>query len=509
MTPTAPRAPRRRRARFSALVAACAAALGLAGVLPAGAQAAARSSAAPAGTLSWHSCAKRFRCASLAVPIDYAAPQKGSLKLAVIELPATSAHPVGDLVMNPGGPGGSGLQFLEQTPFPAALRRSFNLVSFDPRGVGASDPVRCTDAAGIRQVIALNPAPTTPAQVAEVVRVTKAFVAACAAHTSRLLLENISSAATIQDMDRLRAALGEAKLNYLGFSYGTFLGELYAARYPSHIRAMVLDGVVDPSLSSTASDLQQAVGFETDLKEFFAWCPTDATCHKELPQGAKAAYDQLFGRLAGGQSLPAYLKPRFGGVQKVTLGTAEVALAGSLYSKQTWSDLAQAIQQGLAGDGTLLAVIAFEYEGLQNNGQFDNEIAAEIATSCVDRPSPTRLSEYERLSNVMAKAAPDFGAGEAWGTLACAYWPVAPQLRPHAIAAPAAPPVLLVGSTADPATPYRWATAVAHQLRHARLLTRNGPGHTGYFSSSCVRQHVDTFLATLRLPAPGTTCASN
>jgi pimeloyl-ACP methyl ester carboxylesterase len=462
-----------------------------------------------ASTLQWHSCDTRFRCASLPVPINYARPSEGTLKLALVELPATGSHPVGDLLLNPGGPGGSGIQFLEQTPFPAALRRSFTLVSFDPRGVGQSDPVRCVGAAGIRSFIALNPAPATPAAVSTVVAATKSFDRACAAHTSHLLLENLSSAATVQDMNSIRVALGEAKLNYLGFSYGTFFGELYAQRYPTHIRAMVLDGVVDPAQSQTTSDLQQAQGFETDLKQFFAWCPTNATCHRELPTGARASYDQLFGTLASGASLPAYLKAIYGGVQKVTIGTAEVALAGSLYSKQSWPDLAQAIQQGLGGDGTLLAAIAYQYEGLQVNGTFDNELAAEVATSCLDRPSPTKVSTYEKLSDVMAKAAPDFGASEAWGTLTCAYWPVRPQLTPHAVRAPASPPILLVGSTADPATPYRWAKAVAGQLAHARLLTRVGPGHTAYFYSTCIQAKVNRYLETLRLPPPHTVCPTN
>ncbi len=471
--------------------------------------AAAAAPGAGASTLSWHACAGKFRCASLAVPIDYAAPARGTLHLAVVELASTGAHPVGDLVMNPGGPGGSGVQFLEQTPFPAALRRSFNLVSFDPRGVGQSDPVRCVDAAGIRQLIAENPAPTTPAAVAQVVRVTRAFDRACAAHTSHLLLENLSSADTVADMDRLRIALGQDKLDYLGFSYGTFLGELYAARYPTHVRAMVLDGVIDPALSQARADLEQAVGFETDLRDFFSWCPTQRACTSVLPEGAKAGYDRLFGALATGATVPAYLRPLYGGTQKVTLGTAEVALAGSLYTDQTWPDLARAIAEGLAGNGTLLAAIAYQYEGLQLNGTFDNELAAEVATSCVDRPSPKALATYEQLSRQMAKAAPDFGAAEAWGTLACAYWPVAPKLRPRAIAAAKAPTILLVGSTDDPATPYRWAVAVSKELAHARLLTRRGPGHTAYFASTCVQRAVDTYLATLRLPAVGRVCPSS
>ena len=463
----------------------------------------------PQATLSWHACDGHFRCARLPVPLNYAQPNGTQIHLAVIELPSTSAHPVADLVMNPGGPGGSGVQFLEQTSFPKALRAKFNLVSFDPRGVGESDPVRCVNAAGLRKLIAMNPAPTTKAQVSQVVAATKAFVAACKANTSRALLQHVSTSATANDLDRLRAALGERKLTYLGFSYGTFLGELYASRFPTHVRAMVLDGVVDPALSTTTSDLQQAQGFETDLADFFAWCPTNATCHRELPQGARTAYDALFGRLVRGQDIVALLRPRFGGTQEVTIGVAEVALAGALYSKQTWPDLARALAQGLQGNGGLLAALAYSYEGLQPNGSFSNEVAANVAISCVDRPSPTKLSTYERLSDQMAKAAPDFGAAEAWGSLTCAYWPVAPQGKVGPLHAKGAPTILLVGSTGDPATPYRWAQAVAHQLDHSVLLTRRGPGHTGFFFSTCIQRYVERYLTNLSLPPAHTTCATN
>jgi len=459
--------------------------------------------------LLWRACDTRFRCARLSVPVDYAAPARGRLALSVVELPATGPHPVGDLVMNPGGPGASGVQFLEQTTFPTALRRSFTLVSFDPRGVGASDPVRCVDAAGIRRLVALDPAPATPSTIAGVARAARAFDAACAAHTPRLLLENVGSAATVEDMDALRAALGEARLDYLGFSYGTYLGELYAERYPTHVRAMVLDGALDPALSSTASDLQQAVGFESDLRDFFSWCATTTTCTRELPAGARTAYGELDAGLRAGRRLDATLKARYGGVQRVTLGVFETAVAGALYSDQTWPVLAQAMQQALAGSGSILAAIAYSYEGLMPNGQFSNQLAANTAVNCLDRPSPTSLSTYERLAAEMARVAPDFGASSAWGSLPCAYWPVPAEGTPAPIHAPGSPPILVIGSTGDPATPYVWAEAVARELDRAVLLTRTGPGHTGYLFSACIQKWTNRYLTTLAMPPPATRCASS
>lgn len=465
-------------------------------------------SAAPAASpLSWHRCALHFRCAELSVPVDYAAPT-AHLNLALVELPATGAHVIGDLVMNPGGPGGSGVQFLETTSFPPGLAASFNLVSFDPRGIGQSDPVTCEGPSGIRAITALDPKPRTAGEIAALVRAVKAFDRSCTEHTPMTLLEHVGTRDTVRDLDRIRAALGDAQLDYMGFSYGTYIGQLYAQMFPSHVRAMVLDGAVDPALSSSATVSQQSAGFETDLKDFFAWCPGNKTCAGELPQGAKAAYEQLFSGLAAGDHLEADLQPRFGGTQQVTLGVAETALAGSLYSDQTWSYLASAIAQGLAGNGGLLAVLAYTFEGLMPNGRFANLLAAGTAIGCVDRPYPTEVTAYEKLAARLAQVAPDFGPADAWSDLNCAYWPIKPEGNVGAIYAQGSPPILVVGSTDDPATPYPWAQAVARQLDHAELLTRRGPGHTAYSNSTCIQHWTDRYLETLELPPKNTVCAS-
>jgi pimeloyl-ACP methyl ester carboxylesterase len=417
---------------------------------------------------------------------------------------------LGDLFMNPGGPGASGVQFLEEagTTFPAALRASFNLVSWDPRGVGQSDPVTCASAAENRRLIELDPAPATPSQVAKVVTATKQYVAGCEARTSRKLLENVSSVDTARDLDELRAALGQPKLDYLGFSYGTYIGELYAKLYPSHIRAMVLDGAIDPALSTVGEETAQAKGFEIDLNDFFRYCNTNATCKKELPGGAAKDYNKIFAQFANGATVLADFKALYGGVQSVGLGVAEIGVISALYSTQTWPDLARALSEIEQGNGNLIAALAYSYEGLQSNGTFSNEDAANVAINCVDRPSPKSLPAYEALAHRLASVAPDFGAATAWGSLACAYWPVPPQGRPTPIHAPGTPKIIVVGSTGDPATPYAWAKAVSAQLDNAELLTRNGPGHTGYFSSSCIRSYVDNYFETLALPPTGTVCAS-
>ena len=508
----APGAPLHRTAnRRRRWLVAAGAALGLIATAVPGALEVPGALAAPAptpGHPAWHTCAKTYQCTTVPVPLDYAKPGEGTIDLAVVELRSTNPHPLGDLFMNPGGPGASGVQFLETTPFPKALRSAFNLVSWDPRGVGASDPVSCVGAAGIRALVALPPDPTTPAQVKEVVAGAKSFDQACAKNTPRKLLDNVSTVDTVRDLDHLRAALGQGKLDYFGFSYGTFIGETYAEMYPTHIRAMVLDGAINPALGMAGVSAGQAKGFQTDLNDFFAWCPGNKTCSNELPLGAQNAYEQLVHALTHGQVLYANLRPMFGGRQRVTLGVAETAVIGSLYSDQSWPYLAQGLATALSGDGTLLAALAYSYQDLQPNGQFGNLSAANSAVNCLDQPYPKSLAVYEKLATQLAKISPDFGAGMAWGNLGCAYWPVPAQGHAAPAHSSFGPHILVIGSTDDPATPYPWAQAVSKQLG-ARLLTRKGPGHTGYLYSTCVQRWTDRYLVTKALPPVGTVCASS
>jgi len=462
-----------------------------------------------AGALRFHPCGGPFRCATLRVPVSYSDPGDGSIPLAVVELPATGPRrPVGDLVLDPGGPGASGVRFLEAawTQFPASLRERFTLVAFDPRGAGASDPVVCASGPALRRLLALPPAPTTPAQVREVVVATRAFVAGCLRHTPRVVLAHLSTLEEARDLDRLRAALGERRLTYMGFSYGTYLGTLYLELYSRRVRAMVLDGAVDPALSTTEEELQQAEGFEQDLRDFFSWCPTDPACRAALPAGAEASYRALIARLEAGATVPAPLPARDGGPWRVDLGVAETAVVAGLYATADWPVLAEALGDALRGSGSLLALLALSYAGLERSGAYSDIVSADVAISCLDRPAPRSLGAYEALAALFSRLAPDFGAAEAWGSLPCAYWPVPPVGRPSPARDPGAPPVLVVGSTRDPATPYAWAEALAGQLQRAVLLTRAGDGHTAYFASACVRRLVDRYLVDLALPARGTVC---
>ncbi|HEV8065084.1 MAG TPA: alpha/beta hydrolase [Acidimicrobiales bacterium] len=444
------------------------------------------------------------------MPISYSDPSGGTIKLAVIELPATGGQTAArDLVLNPGGPGESGVGFLEQawTSFPPSLRQVFNLVSFDPRGVGESDPVECGTPANLRQWLAFNPVPENGTQIAQLEAEDKAFDQSCAKSVPRAVLANLSTEVTAHDLDRLRQALGQSKLDYLGFSYGTYLGSLYAQTFPDKVGALVLDGAVDPSLGMASQDSEQAASFQVDLDDFFKWCSGDSACTTELPDPASDFAD-LVNKAEHTTTIVADVAPALGGQTIVNFALAETGVIASLYSINTWPELGEAISQALQGNGTLLDQLALQYAGFNANGTASNAIAAETAIFCLDHPPPA-VAAYPSLATAFAKASPTFGPSEAWSTLPCNYWPVRPTGKPMTLHLPAPLHILVVGSTHDPATPYAWARALTDQLAGARLLTRSGDGHTGYFSSSCVQEWVDNFLQDLHTPPVGTVCASD
>jgi pimeloyl-ACP methyl ester carboxylesterase len=451
--------------------------------------------------LSWHGCDHRFECATLQVPVSYSDRHGEQIPISVVRLASTRPNPIGDIVFNPGGPGASGVQFLEAASsiVPASLRARFNLVSFDPRGDGSSKPLRCLTSAGIRNWIGVNPAPTTKREIDSVVRTDKAFVRGCLRHASRAFIRSMSTANTARDMDHLRAALGESKLTYYGLSYGTYLGTVYAEMFPKRVRAMVLDGAVDPTLDTKTLDAEQAAGFETDLHQFFTWCARDPLCRTEFSTNPAQAYAALMARFKRGLVLRSH----------VNYGVALLGVIAALYSKQTWPFLGEALGAAEGGDGTDLARAAYSYAGQNLDGSFSNILSANIATSCLDHPVPTTVRAYEALASELGKSAPDFGAAAAWGSLPCVFWPAKAQARPAPAHAPGAPPILVIGSTGDPATPYAWAKGLASQLPRATLLTRTGPGHTAYRASSCIRRWADRYLQTLRMPSAGTVCPSD
>jgi pimeloyl-ACP methyl ester carboxylesterase len=467
--------------------------------------------AATVAPLHWGACADRaipsgYQCATLRVPLD--GEEVGSAGPTIglaLDRHLASDHPaIGSLLVNPGGPGASGVDALPGivdmlTP---ALLAHFDVVGFDPPGVGASDPVTCLGSAALARYLDLDPAPTDRSGRAALVAGDRTFAAGCR-QRSGAVLAHVSTVAAARDMDRIRAAVGDRQLTYLGFSYGTFLGATYAQLYPHRVRAMVLDGALDPTLSSTAEIDAQSVAIDGDLTALEASCARSSSCPWKAPTRGtlSGALTTLLARVRA-HPLPA------GGGRSVGPAQLLYGTAAGLYSTSTWPFVESALAQATKGQGAELLELFDSYTGRQSNGTYANTIEAETAVNCLDDPVPS-ITALEAAARAVKASAPVFGPLDVLSEISCSVWPVPATGRPHAITAPGTPPIVVVGSTGDPVTPYAWARHLAGQLSKGVLLTRVGEGHTGYGASSCVRAAVDRYLIDLRPPATGTRCASD
>ena len=461
-------------------------------------------SAGPVASIAWSDCGDGFQCGTLPVPLDYAAPGGQTLLVSVIRLPASDpASRIGSLVIEPGGPGESGTDFAREAArvlFSDAIRRRFDIVGFDPRGVNRSSPIRCSD--DLDHFLAMDQTPDTPAELATLLDGEKTFVDGCERRNGAEL-PHVGTGDVVRDLDALRAALGDDRLTYLGFSYGTLIGSLYAQAYPKNIRAMVLDGAMDPSLDLAEIGQAQAVAFEGDLHDFLAWCGASPACafrHKGKPG---PALDALMRRLET-HPLPA---TSIGSERLVGPTYAWEAVTGAMYDRSSWPVLALALAAAEHGDGADLLLLSDPLSGRQPDGGYSNLVDSNMAVTCLDFPGPRDPAPYEAEARAWAKVAPHFGAYVAFSEIGCAFWPVAPIRTPAPVSAPGAPPILIVGSTRDPATPYPWAVALSHQLSSSVLLTRKGDGHTGYAVSACVAAAADAYLLDLTVPHDRT-CAN-
>ena len=454
--------------------------------------------------LTWRDCGGGFECSSLRVPLDYEHPSGDVIGISVIRRPASdSARRLGSLLVNPGGPGGSGIDYARsanQIVSPTLLAQ-YDLVGFDPRGVGQSAPVACLDDPQTDAYVATVPDPQTPAELDQVVSESKLFANECQARSARLL-PHVSTVDAARDMDVLRQALGDAKLTYLGKSYGTFLGATYADLFPSKVGRFVLDGALDPRLDAGQLGLQQAASIELATRSFLADCAKRADC--PLTGDTAAAEAQLSSLLASVRQRPL----RGDGVRQVDLALAETGMIAALYTDVTWPFLRVALRLALQGDGRGLLQLADSYDDRGQDGHYQsNELAANYAVNCLDRPDVASVGDVQARLPSYTQASPLFGATLAWGDLTCAYWPVKATGQPHVITAAGAAPIVVVGTIRDPATPYAWAQGLASQLASATLLTYNGDGHTAYRrGSSCIDSAVDAYFVRGTLPQAGLVC---
>jgi pimeloyl-ACP methyl ester carboxylesterase len=429
------------------------------------------------------------------VPLDETQPARSTIGIALARHRASGTAAIGTLVFLPGGPGDSGVDALarEVAAVPSRVRERFDIVGLDPRGIGRSDPVRCSASANTAPPELLpDPVPATGAARASLFAADRSYTRGCAKE-SGALLARVGTAPAARDLERLRLALGVPQLSFVGQSYGTFLGLAYAEAYPTRVRAMVLDGVVDPARGLASLSLEQASAFDRKYAAFAAWCRASGCAwSSDDPTGA---LQSLVAQVRA-HPLPAE-RGRLLGPGEVYLGVLD-----RLYSDAGWSGLGAALSAAERGDGGALRDLSDHYL-IHGSSNF---VDANTAYNCLDHPAPRSIEAVGVAARVAARTAPIFGPFFAWGSLVCAVWPVRASTRPHVIAAAGSATILVVGATGDPATPYPWARSVAANLGRAALLTVNSDAHVVAFAGACARAVVDRYLADLVAPPAGTTC---
>ncbi|WP_037900736.1 alpha/beta hydrolase [Streptomyces sp. NRRL S-350] len=490
--------------------------------------------------LAWQPCDGAYECTTFQVPLDYDHPGDGDLTLAAARAPAepsgaapsgvapsgvasssmapSGAAPsgvpgvaagvtgprLGSLLLNPGGPGGSAVDYLEAAArtYDRGVRARYDLVGLDPRGVGRSAPVTCLSGDRMDAFTAVDLTPGDQRAVDALVAADKEFAEGCRKQAGPAL-GHLSTVEAARDMDVLRALLGDEKLNFVGKSYGTFLGATYAGLFPSRVGRLVLDGAMDPALDSVAGNRTQAGGFETAWAAFAKDCAKREDC--PLGRTEQQAGEQLTALFA---TVRAEALPTADGGRRLSESQATTGVIQAMYADFLWPKLRAALADAKAGDGTGLLKLSDDYYGREADGSYPNLMFANTAVNCLDLPAPfggpedvqRAVPDFERIS-------PHFGRDMAWMALACAYWPVRATGAAHTIRAAGAAPIVVVGTTRDPATPYAWAQSLAGQLESGRLLTFDGDGHTAYGRHSvCVDGAVNRFLLTGEAPEQGKRC---
>ena len=469
----------------------------------------------PSGTIDWQSCPvtdpvtggnPELLCATIEVPRDYLTPDGPTIELAVALLPAADqAHKVGPLLLNFGGPGASGVDILAESGrgvVPAEIGNRFDLVSWDPRGVNRSAPVECLSDSEMDDWAATPGIPNRPSAADWTAALTDAkwFAEKCKAGTGELLAY-IGTTASARDMESIRVGLGVAKLDYLGFSYGTALGAVYATLFPTSTGHMILDGAVDMAPTDESEYGEQGVSIQGALNRLFAWCDADTAC----PFGggkSRAAFDALMSSL---DDRPIVLED--GRSLNATLAWTGVVM--TLYNRDYWDYAVQGLAGAAKRDGYLLTLLSDAYNDRADDGTYKSNIMEAFpAISCIDSPTTPSIARYKAIYEKFVSKAPDFAAGQASGGLLCGVWPYkSADPLPAVVNGAGAAPILVVGTTGDPATPYAWAERMASLLESGHLLTYVGEGHTGVGGkSACIDDAAVSFLVSGTLPAENTRC---
>jgi pimeloyl-ACP methyl ester carboxylesterase len=440
--------------------------------------------------IEWDDCGA-VECATLDVPLDHDDPDGDQFELYVVRAPATGDR-VGALFINPGGPGASGAEYAELLPYvlPDEITEHFDIVGVDPRGVGGSTPIRCGVPA--HELYGADPTFEDDADRAAYLEVSDEYVADCAEGFGDLL-PHVGTTDVAHDMDAVRAAMGDEQLSYLGFSYGTVIGQVYADLYPDRVRAMVLDGVVELGPSGLELAHQQAAGFELALERFVAHCDGGGDC--EVDGDTLAAVEEVLAMAEQPGGIPADGADRDAGP-----GEAIMGISYALYSESLWEQLDAALASALDGDGSGLVELADGYLGI---GAFE----VYFAVNCLDFAWPTGEPDaFFAQGKATAESAPHFGEAIVNDYVRCADWP-APAVPLEPVTAPGTPPILVISTTGDPATPYEAGVAVAERLESGVLVTNEGDGHTVVGNGKpCIDDLVADYLVDGDVPDDGTRC---
>ncbi|MGE9807329.1 MULTISPECIES: alpha/beta hydrolase [unclassified Janibacter] len=468
---------------------------------------------APAGTrgletfyeqdLTWSDCLGG-QCAEMTVPLDYEDPTGETISISVLKAPAVSAGKrIGSLIVNPGGPGGSGVDYAAAADqiVSARVRDRFDVVGFDPRGVGRSEPVDCLDDTALDVYLGADPTPDDAAEEKEFAANARTFAQGCD-EKSGDLLTHVSTVEAAKDMDVLRAVLGDSQLTYLGKSYGTFLGATYAELFPERVGRLVLDGALAPDLTGEEFNLGQATGFETATRAWAQACIDAGDC--PLGDSVDAVMTGLSELLTGLDEKP--IETNDGTM--LTEGWASMGIASMMYDEGRWDYLTEGIRSLENGDPEPLMDYGRQYAYRNDDGTYSSNIMEVIsAVNCLDRPEDADLTKRRAQAERISEEAPVWGDFLSWSSLVCGEWPVKGEQAPRKISAKGAAPIVVIGTTRDPATPYAWAQRLAEQLDEGRLITFDGDGHTAYLrSNDCVDKAVDDYLLRGTAPKDGLRC---
>ncbi len=454
--------------------------------------------------LVWKRCADSdLDCTTINVPMDYTKPGGRMIAMAVNRLKAANpSRRLGVIYLNPGGPGGSGVDFAGRAAnlFSATIRSRFDIIGFDPRGVGRSEPIRCVTPTELDRFFAADPSPDTPAEVNEVFDTASLIADSCVKKVGVDFLKQVGTHNVARDMDLLRQALGEEQISMIGFSYGTLLGATYADMFPTRVRSFVLDGSLDAQATFDDRALEQAKGFERALELFVADCAQRSSCSSRLGKKPMLTIDKVLARVEK--------RPFVVGTRKLGPGELYLGLIRPLYSQRNgWPRLEEALVQAKGGSGAGLLELSDAYTDRRGDGTYGSLQESNIAINCADSFTAPDRDYYARLAKRLTVVAPHFGAAMAYGNTTCAVWPFRGEFDGWKTPATGAPPILVVGTRNDPATPYVWGEAMAKGFQRSGLLTWEGSSHTAYLSGNqCVRSAVDDFLVDQKLPPTGTIC---